>query len=110
VRPIAVGDTLRSLVAKWLLASAQGRNASAAVAPLQRTLSKESPSEIVAMGVQAPVESTAWLLLQVDLKNALSSFARPAILEALERLCLTMLPWVQQAFQPAFLLVGQEVI
>jgi len=34
VRPIAVADTLRRLVAKWLLATVQGRNAAAALAPL----------------------------------------------------------------------------
>jgi len=54
--------------------------------------------------------STGWLLLQVDLKNAFNSIARPAILEALERLCPSMMPWVRQAFQPASLLVGREVI
>jgi len=46
----------------------------------------------------------------VDLKNAFSSIARPAILEALEHQCPSMMPWVRQAFQPAPLLVGREVI
>jgi len=49
-RPIAVSDSLRMLVAKWLLASAQGRNAAAALASLQTALAKESPCEVVAMG------------------------------------------------------------
>jgi len=114
VRPIAVGDTLRRLVAKWLLASAQGRNAAAALAPLQTAFAKGSPCEVVAMRVQAQVDalhgSTGWLLLQVDLKNAFNSIARPAILVALERLCPSMMPWVRQAFQPAPLLVGRQVI
>jgi len=51
-----------------------------------------------------------WLLLQMGLKNAFNSIARPAILEALELLCPSMMPWVRQAFQPAPLLVGQQVI
>jgi len=42
-----------------------------------------------------------WHLLQVNLKNAFNSIARPAVLEALERLCPSMKPWVRQAFQPA---------
>jgi len=42
VRPIAVGDTLRRLVATWLLASTQGRNAAAALAPLQTAVAKGS--------------------------------------------------------------------
>jgi len=68
---IAVGDTLRRIVAKWLMATAQGRNAAAALAPLQTAFAKGSSCEVVAMGVQAhldiPGESTGWLLLQVDL-------------------------------------------
>ena len=66
------------------------------------------------MGVQAQVDalhgSTGWLLLQVDLRNAFNSIARPAIMEAIERLCPSMMPWVRQTFQPAPLLVGREVI
>jgi len=66
------------------------------------------------MGVQAQGDalhgSTGWLLLQVDLKNAFTSIARPAILEALERQFQSMKPWVRQAFQPAPLLIGREVI
>jgi len=54
--------------------------------------------------------STGWLLLEVDLRNPFNYNARPAILDALERLCPTMMPWVRQAFQPAPLLVGREVI
>jgi len=68
----------------------------------------------MAMGVQALADtlhnSTGWLLLQVDLKNAFNSIHRPAILEALEQRCPSMLPWVRQAFQPAPLLVGREVV
>jgi len=68
----------------------------------------------VAMGVQAHVNalhgSTGWLLLQVDLKTASNPISRPAILEALERQCPSMMPNVRQAFQPAYLLAGLEVI
>jgi len=53
VRPIAVGDTMRRLMAKWLLATSQGRSATAALAPLQAAFAKGSPCEVVAMGVQA---------------------------------------------------------
>jgi len=109
-----VGDTLRRLVAKWLLATTQGRNAATALAPLQTAFAKRSPCEVVAMGVQAQVDalhgSTVWLLLQVDLKNTFNSIARPAILEALEHQCPSMTPCVRQAFQPAPLLIRREVI
>jgi len=66
------------------------------------------------MGRQAQVDAlhggTGWLLLQVDLKNAFSSIARPAIQVALEHECPSMTPWVRQVFQPASLLKGREVI
>jgi len=45
VRPIAVGDTLRRLVAKWLLATTRGRNAATARAPLQTAFAKVSSFE-----------------------------------------------------------------
>jgi len=50
LRPIAVGDTLRRLVANWLLPSAQGRNAAAAFAPLQTAFANGSSCEVVAIG------------------------------------------------------------
>jgi len=43
VRPIAVGDTLRGLTAKWLLAKSHGRSATAALAPLQNALRTREP-------------------------------------------------------------------
>jgi len=46
----------------------------------------------------------------VDLSKAFNSIARPAILQALGRLCLSMMPLVRKAFQPFPLLVWREVI
>jgi len=48
VPPIAVGDTLRRLTARWLLATSQGRSATAALAPLLTAFAKGSPCEVVA--------------------------------------------------------------
>jgi len=114
VRLIALADTLRRLTATWLLATCQGRSATAALAQLQTAFAKGSTCELVAMGVQALADtlqgSTRWLLLQVDLKNAFKSIHQPAILNALEQRCPSMLPWVHQAFQPAPLLMGRDVI
>jgi len=104
VSPIALGDTLRWLLANWLLASAQGRNAATALAPLQTTFAKASPCDVVAMGVRVQVDAlhgtTGWLLLQVNMKNVFNAIARRTILEAVGRQCPFM-PWVGQAFQPA---------
>jgi len=110
-----VGDTLQRLVAKWLLASAQGRNAAVALAPPQTAVAEGSPCEVVAMGVQAQVDalhgSTGWLLLKVDLKNAFHFIARPAILGTLELLCPSMMMWVRQAFNlPPCWLAGSSLI
>jgi len=114
VRPIAVGDTLRRLTAKWLLATFRGRSATATLAPLLTSLAKGSPCEVVAMGVRALAEtlhgSTGWLLLQVYLKKAFSSIHRQTILDALKQRFPSMLPWVLQAFHPAPVPVGREVI
>jgi len=41
MRPIAVGDTVRRLVAKWLMATSQGRGAITALAPLQTAFAKD---------------------------------------------------------------------
>jgi len=112
--PIAVAITLRRLVAKWLLVTSQGRSATATLARLQRAIAKGRPCEVVAMGVLALTDtlhgSTGWLLLQVDLKNAFKSLNRPAIMDAVEVWCPSMLPWVRQACQAAPLLLGREVI
>jgi len=86
VRPIAFGDILRRLTAKWLLATSQEWSAPAALAPLQTAFANGSPCEVVAMGVQALAETlhggTGWLLLRVDLRNAFNSLHRRAILNA----------------------------
>jgi len=48
------------------------------------------------MGVQALADTlhgtTGWLLLRVDWKNAFNSINRPAIVDALEQRCPSMLP------------------
>jgi len=114
VRPIAVGDTLRRLVAKWLFASAPVQNAASEIAPLQTAFAKGGPCAVVAMGVQVVADtlhrSKGWLLFPVDRKNALNSIHRFAVLSALERRCPALVPWVLQAFQAAPFLVGSHQI
>jgi len=52
-RPIALVDTLRMLVATWLLATSRGRGFAAVLAPLQTAFAQGSPCEVMAMGEQA---------------------------------------------------------
>jgi len=44
VRPNAVGDTLHRLTAKWLLATSQGRSATAVLAPYRLPLRRAVPA------------------------------------------------------------------
>jgi len=54
--------------------------------------------------------STGWLLLQGDLKNAFNSIHLPAILDALEQRCPSMLPWVDNPPSPRPCSWGREVV
>lgn len=112
VRPIAPGHTLRRPVAKWLLACAVGLNAAAALSPLKTAFGREAPATCWRWPYRGKWThlngSTGRPFLQVDLKNAFTSIAPPAILEALGRRCPSTLPWVRQGFQPEPLLVRRE--
>lgn len=74
MRPIAVGDTLRLPLAELPLATSQGRNTTAALAPLQTVFAKRSTCEVVAMGLQVSADtlhwSTGWLLLLLYLTTS----------------------------------------
>ena len=58
VRPVAVGETLRRLVGKVLLATGVSKAQVAALAPTQVGIGVKSAAESVAMGLQSIVE--AW--------------------------------------------------
>ena len=51
VRPIAVGETLRRVIAKWAIRSSAGRAAMEALSPMQVAFQKGGPCETLAMGV-----------------------------------------------------------
>ena len=88
VRPIAVGECLSRVAAKWLLRSPAGQAAMAAVLPAQVAFCRGGPCETLPMAVQAAVESAVrapagpadWVLLQVDLRNAFNCVTRQAVM------------------------------
>ena len=84
VRPVAVGETLRRLVGKILLATGVAKAQVAVLSPLQVGVGIRSATESVAMGLQAVVDSLAltsdWAVLKVDLRNAFNTVDRQAVL------------------------------
>jgi hypothetical protein len=111
VRPIAVGETLRRLVGKFLLQSAEAQAAVGKMEPAQTAFRKGGPCTCVGMGIQEAINllpSEPWVLLQVDLANAYNSLDRVAILSEVRTKCRRFLTWVQQSLQPAPLFYGSH--
>ena len=85
VRPVAVGETLRRLVGKALLATGVSKRQVASLAPLQAGVGIRSATEAIAMGTNNLVSSLSathdWALLKVDLSNAFNSLDRLAMLK-----------------------------
>ena len=86
VRPVAVGETLRRLVGKALLATGTAKRQVAELTPLQVGVGVRGAAESVAMGAQALVNhlgtSTRWCMLKVDMANAFNTVDRTAMLKA----------------------------
>ena len=114
MRPIAVGDCLRRIAAKWLVRSPAGREAASSLLPRQIAFCKGGPCETLGMAVQSLVDGLPgdgdWVLLQIDLQNAFNSVERGAVTAAVSDLFPAAVPWVSQTMQAAPLLCGQEVL
>ena len=86
VRPVAVGETLRRLAGKALLATAVAKAQVADLQPVQVGVGVRAAAESVAMGVQSIVDALShtndWTILKVDLSNAFNSVDRLAFLKA----------------------------
>ena len=94
VRPIAVGDTLRRLVGKCLLHSAEVVMEMSCLQPRQCGVGVRNAAEMVGMGLQRFVQSrhadgaNDYVVLQVDMRNAFNSISRDAVLRG----CLAKVP------------------
>ena len=112
VRPIAVGETLRRLVAKWLVRGKAGKSLAESLAPTQVAFKSGGPCEVLAAGVQHLARELQgdWALLQVDVENAFNTVSREAVLRVLTTRAPGLLPWVAASFQPAPLFWGDHVV
>ena len=83
VRPIAIGETLRRLVAKCLVAESQGAVAELLL-PLQMGVGVPSAGEILAHGVRAWAQSAGpdEVAVLVDFANAYNTLDRQRMLDA----------------------------
>jgi len=114
VRPIAVGETLRRLVGKFLLQTPTAKQAVEHMQPAQMAFRKGSPCSAMGMGVQEAINvlpsTEPWVLLQVDLSNAFNTLHRMCIMTQVRLHCRPFVTWIQQALQPAPLFCGDEII
>ena len=85
VRPIAIGDTLRRLVAKFLSAHETSVAVSRELQPLQMGVGARGACESLAIGLQEvlnhPPSPAPWVAVAVDISNAFNTLSRRAILE-----------------------------
>ena len=98
-RPIAVGDTLRRLVAKCALEGVIEHVVQLLV-PLQVGVQVSNAAELVARRIglwsrQAPSGSA---LLQLDLKNAFNSVNRVAMLKSVQQFAPALLPFANACY------------
>ena len=118
VRPIASGDVLRRLVAKFALAQPAVKRAVKAMAPLQIGVGVRGAADLVPQGLQAIVSdlhqsdpSGSWAVLKVDLKNAFNCIWRSKVQEALTNRCPELLPWFHSCYgAPSPLVLGDRLL
>ena len=88
VRPVAVGEVLRRLVGKALLATPEAKAQLAKLQPVQAGVGVRNATESVAMCTQnlanALGTGQSWVMLQVDLRNAFNCVERLHVMKAAE--------------------------
>ena len=96
VRPIAVGETLRRMIAKVALAQALPK-ARGFLSPLQCGVGVPDSVNSIVLGVsratQLMEENPSLRLIQIDMKNAFNSLRRESILIYLCIHLPSLLPW-----------------
>ena len=115
VRPVAIGDTLRRLAGKVLLATGPSRQAVHKLAPIQVGVGVAGAAEAVAMTVQGLVSELAstndWVLLKVDLRNAFNCVSRHSLLQGAKALVPSAFSFLSYAYtQEAPLFLGNETL
>ena len=115
VRPVAVGETLRRFVAKFVMNSTQAKQAIAALAPSQCGVATPGATETVAMALQNwvnnSIEESSWKILQVDLKNAFNTISREALLNEVAVVAPDLFAWASTCYaQHSFLFAQGHVL
>lgn len=114
LRPIAVGLTLRRLVAKAICKRLQGL--SEEMRPFQLGFATPRGVEAAVHATRSFIEKsqggpTTTIIIKLDVKNAFNSIDREALLHAVKEKMIGYYPLIAQAYgAPSFLLYGDEVI
>lgn len=115
VRPIAVGEILRRLVAKCLCSHTKAK-ANSFLAPLQLGVGVRGACEAIVHAFNSLVESLSpscnpIAILLIDISNAFNSVNRSRLLSEVARHFPELLPWVKFCYaQPSHLLFGDKRI
>ena len=110
LRPVAVGETLRRVVAKCALASPAGLEAAGVLRPLQCGVGVPGACELVAQGLQQFVLShrdEQWVGIQIDLSNAFNCVSRQAILNQVSKRAPGLTAWVETCYGGPSLLFSE---
>ena len=103
VRPIAVGETLRRMVGKCLLATELLKEQLHALQPRQCGVAVQGATELVGMGLQRFVDArrddSDWVILMVDVSNAFNTIDRHAILRGCAKYTPVAYNWLHSCYQ-----------
>ena len=102
VRPVAVGETLRRIIGKFLTSESVFTEAAMTLQPTQTGVGVRDACELTCMGAQSLVDGltdhTNWAILQVDFRNAFNTITRKSVLAGTSKYCPHALPWMTFAY------------
>jgi hypothetical protein len=113
VRPVAVGEILRRLDGKFVMACPKTTAACQNLHSHQLGVKLPGATELIAMSIQGFVDhhqqDNDWCILQVDMRNAFNTLDRQRLLEACAEPIAEFLPWVFTCYgQPSPLFLGSS--
>ena len=103
VRPVAVGETLRRVLEKYLMRLPQTQDSARNLQPHQFGLGFQNACEILGRSLQQFIDWSDppedWGILQIDLSNAFNAVDRSAVLKGVMGFCPHLLPWAIMSLQ-----------
>ena len=116
-RPIAAGETLRRLTARFLMRQPAVVTDLKALQPFQCGVGMPNACPLLAMSLQQLVGDLHgsgqedWAVLQLDFRNAFNTVRRTAVLDGVMRRCPPAACWLASCYStPSPLYCGQQVI